>query len=122
MQSRHRVASLSDIPEDGGLRVTVEGRNIALFRDGDQVYAVGDSCPHMGASLSEGFIDGKAVVCPWHGWIFSLETGVSPFDDDASVAVFRAVVEGGAVFLEVDAAALARCPVTGDNPVSSDGS
>jgi hypothetical protein len=37
------------------------------------------------------------------------------------VAVFRAVVEGDAVILEVDAAALARCPATGDNPVSSDG-
>jgi nitrite reductase/ring-hydroxylating ferredoxin subunit len=112
MQTRHRVASLSDVPEDGGLRVSVEGRNIALFRRGDRVYAVGDSCPHMGASLSEGFIDGNAVVCPWHGWIFSLETGVSPFDDDASVAVFRT--------LEADAAALGRCPRSAGDPVSSD--
>jgi nitrite reductase (NADH) small subunit len=111
---KHRVGTLSEIPEDGGVRVTLQGRNIAVFRQGDRVYAVGDSCPHMGASLSEGFIDGNAVVCPWHGWIFSLETGVSPFDDDARVAVFRAVVEGDSVFLEVDADALDQCPVSHD--------
>jgi nitrite reductase (NADH) small subunit len=107
---------VSEIPDDGGLRVSVEGRNIALFREGDRIYAVGDSCPHMGAALSEGFIDGKCVVCPWHGWIFDLETGVSPFDDDARVPVFRVHVEGDEVFLEVDAAALDRCPAAPDRP------
>jgi nitrite reductase/ring-hydroxylating ferredoxin subunit len=116
MDVRHHVGTLSQIPDDEGLRVTVEGHNIALFRRDRRVYAVGDSCPHMGASLSEGFIDGKCVVCPWHGWIFDLETGVSPFDDDARVPVFRVAVEGEDVFIEVPAGAPDRCPSTPDRP------
>jgi 3-phenylpropionate/trans-cinnamate dioxygenase ferredoxin subunit len=38
-------------------------------------YAIEDSCNHAGASLVEGPRDGDNVVCPMHGYIFSLRTG-----------------------------------------------
>ena len=100
--TRHRVASTTEIPEEGGLRVTVKGTDIALFRAGERVYAVGDSCPHMGASLAEGYRDGKRVVCPWHGWAFDLDNGRSPFEPEECVPVFPVTVEGDDVFVEVE--------------------
>lgn len=104
MTQRHRIGPLADLPEDEGFRVDLGPEGIALFRRGDRVFAVGDSCPHMGASLAEGFLDGDAVVCPWHGWVFSLKDGASPFDEEATVPVYRAVVEDGDVYVEVSEA------------------
>jgi nitrite reductase (NADH) small subunit len=105
MAVRHRVGSLSEIGEDAGVRLEIGETIVAVFRVGDRIFAVGDQCPHMGASLSEGFLDGKLIVCPWHGWTFDLESGTSPFDDDAIVPVYRVVVEDGEVYVEVDEAA-----------------
>ena len=38
-------------------------------------YALEDACNHAGASLAEGPRDGDRVVCPMHGYVFSLRTG-----------------------------------------------
>jgi nitrite reductase/ring-hydroxylating ferredoxin subunit len=38
-------------------------------------FAIEDACNHAGASLAEGPRDGDRVVCPMHGYIFSLRTG-----------------------------------------------
>jgi nitrite reductase/ring-hydroxylating ferredoxin subunit len=38
-------------------------------------YAIEDACNHAGASLAEGPRDGDRVVCPMHGYVFSLRTG-----------------------------------------------
>jgi nitrite reductase/ring-hydroxylating ferredoxin subunit len=37
--------------------------------------AIEDACNHAGASLLEGSREGDRVVCPLHGYIFSLRTG-----------------------------------------------
>jgi len=106
MPSKHRIGALAEIVEDEGRRFDIGELRIAIFRKGSRVYAVGDSCPHMGASLSDGYIDGRSVICPWHGWVFDLETGASPFDEEARVPVFRVLVENGDVFLEIEDGAL----------------
>ena len=67
---KHRVGPLADLPTGIGFRVEVGGHAIAVFRVDDGVRAIGDSCPHLGASLSEGMVNGKIAVCPWHGWTF----------------------------------------------------
>jgi nitrite reductase (NADH) small subunit len=99
---RHRVGPLAALPEDEGVRVAVGDLAIAVFRRGDRVHAVSDSCPHMGASLSEGYLDRGTVVCPWHGWVFRLDDGASLFDENSCVAVYRVMIEDGDVVVEVD--------------------
>lgn len=110
MAIRHRIGPLSEIPEDEGLRLEVGGHAVAVFREGSKVVAVGDSCPHMGASLSEGYMEAGSVVCPWHGWVFDAETGVSPFDDDACIPVYRVGMDGEDLYVEVDSDAVDECP------------
>jgi nitrite reductase/ring-hydroxylating ferredoxin subunit len=118
MTTRYRVGPLGAFPEGEGVRVEVGGIGIALFRRGNRVYAVGDSCPHMGASLSEGYLDGCNVVCPWHGWVFKLEDGSSIFDENACVPVFRVTVEEGEIVVEVDVPASDPIPTTPRAPES----
>ncbi len=72
---RVRIASLTDLPEGRGLRVDVAGTPIAVFRVGDEVFAIGDRCSHAEASLAEGELFDAEVECPRHGAAFDLCTG-----------------------------------------------
>jgi 3-phenylpropionate/trans-cinnamate dioxygenase ferredoxin subunit len=56
-------------------RVRADGRYIALFNVDGRMYAIDDSCPHNGASLLFGHVDGCWVQCPAHGLRFDLATG-----------------------------------------------
>lgn len=37
--------------------------------------AVQAACPHRGAPLAEGTLDGAILTCPWHGASFDVRTG-----------------------------------------------
>ena len=100
--SRVRVARLDALPPDTPTLVVVNGRRVALVRRGDVVHALDDSCPHAGGPLSEGRAHDGTLVCPYHGWTWSLETGrcVAPARD-AHVPVYPARVENGDVWLDL---------------------
>jgi isorenieratene synthase len=49
-------------------RHVVAGETLVVWRGADGVVRTGpDTCPHMGAELSCGRVEGDQVVCPWHG-------------------------------------------------------
>jgi 3-phenylpropionate/trans-cinnamate dioxygenase ferredoxin component len=70
-----RVAAVSDVPSGGRRLVFVEGKSYVLFNVGGDVYALDDSCPHAGASLFSGKLDGAIVACRAHGLRFDVRTG-----------------------------------------------
>ena len=72
-----KVATVADIAPGKGKQVEVNGRKIALFHDGEKVYALDDTCTHRGGPLSEGTCAQGRVVCPWHGANFDLATGAN---------------------------------------------
>lgn len=43
--------------------------------DGGGVFVVADTCTHGDASLSEGFVEGDAIECPFHAGTFCLRDG-----------------------------------------------
>jgi nitrite reductase/ring-hydroxylating ferredoxin subunit/uncharacterized membrane protein len=65
----------ADLKEQTLTRAEVNGFPIAFFKRFGQIHAVADVCPHLGCSLSEGSIDGDAVVCGCHGSMFALTDG-----------------------------------------------
>ena len=57
-------------------KVKVGDRSIGLIRMEEQVYAFSSSCPHRGASLIEGSVNGIGeLICPLHQYRFQLKTG-----------------------------------------------
>ena len=82
----------------------VDERALVLFRNGETVRALDDCCPHAGAPLSEGTVEGKTVTCSWHGWTFDCETGESLDGADASVACHGVLVESGAILVRLPGA------------------
>ncbi len=62
--------------EDGETKeVPADGRKIVLARVGNTYYAIEGTCPHMGANLAEGKLEGNIVTCPRHGSQFDLSDG-----------------------------------------------
>src|SRR4051794_23331322 len=70
-----KVATVQEIPAGEGKQGSVGGRVLAVFNAGGTFYAIDDACPHRGASLWEGFVEGTEVDCPLHGARFDLTTG-----------------------------------------------
>lgn len=67
------LLALDELPERRPLGLTAEGVSLVLLRRGDEVVAVPDECPHLGASLRQGRLDGSDhLVCPAHGWRFDV--------------------------------------------------
>jgi nitrite reductase (NADH) small subunit/3-phenylpropionate/trans-cinnamate dioxygenase ferredoxin subunit len=70
------VANVGDIPEGGSAAFAVGERLVAVFHvGGGQYHAINDLCPHMGASLAEGYLEDGVVTCPWHAWRFRVCDG-----------------------------------------------
>jgi nitrite reductase/ring-hydroxylating ferredoxin subunit/uncharacterized membrane protein len=64
-----------ELAEGRPTQVEVNGLPIVLVRREGAVYALADICPHLGCSLSEGTLDGDAIVCGCHGSTFALADG-----------------------------------------------
>ena len=69
--------------------VQVDGREVAVFNVEGRFYAVSNRCPHRGGPLVRGHLEGTAVRCPLHGWLFDLKTGQCLNQPGVSVKTFR---------------------------------
>ncbi len=98
--SEVRVTSLNELPEDTGTCVDLDGTAVAVFRDGDKVYAIADRCSHAEASLCEGEVFDGEVECPRHGAAFDIATGaVLTLPATKPVATYHVEVRDGDVFV-----------------------
>lgn len=73
---------------------------VALYRVDGQWCAIADRCPHAGARLSAGELEGTVLTCPKHGSQFDVRTGErlrGPADQ--AVASHRLVEDAGQLWL-----------------------
>jgi nitrite reductase/ring-hydroxylating ferredoxin subunit len=80
---------------------TVVSPNVAVFCNGDEVYAVDNRCPHMGFPLNRGTLQQGILTCHWHHARFDLQSGgtFDAFADD--VRVYPTRVVDGAVWVDL---------------------
>ncbi|VVN29576.1 3-phenylpropionate/cinnamic acid dioxygenase ferredoxin subunit [Pseudomonas fluorescens] len=78
-----------------------EGRSLALFNVAGQLYAIDDSCPHQGASLCGGRLEGKVIQCCAHGLRFDLASGYMLNSTAVKVANYPVEVIDGQVFIVI---------------------
>jgi 3-phenylpropionate/trans-cinnamate dioxygenase ferredoxin subunit len=94
------IGELDTLPRDRGIRVNVGEERIAMFRIGDEVFAIGDRCSHAEASLAEGEVFDHEVECPRHGSEFDLRTGEAlSLPATRPVPIYPVSVEDGTVYL-----------------------
>jgi nitrite reductase (NADH) small subunit/3-phenylpropionate/trans-cinnamate dioxygenase ferredoxin subunit len=95
------VCRVGELSEGEGKTVTVNGKLIAVFCSGGAYHAIDDACPHMGASLSGGALEGGIVTCPWHAWRFRLADGAWADNPRIKIGCYAVRVEGDDVQVEV---------------------
>jgi len=69
------VLAESDLAEGELKRVLYKQTPVLLVKRGDQLYALVETCAHLGGPLAEGRLDGETIVCPWHSSRFALGAG-----------------------------------------------
>ena len=98
-----RACSLSDLPEEGAIRVVLDGVPLCVARSQGEVFAISDICSHADVSLSEGDVEDGHVECWLHGSSFDLRTG-KPIALPATkpVATYPVTVEGDDVLIKLE--------------------
>jgi ferredoxin-thioredoxin reductase catalytic chain len=94
------VARVDDMRDGEARHIKIGNRDIALVRVDGEFFALSNVCRHAFAPLSEGWLDGHIVMCPWHGWRYDVRDG-STDHPDAEVRTYDVSVRGGEVFVRV---------------------
>lgn len=89
-----RACDLADVPPGRAHVATVGKYEVAIFNVDGKVYAIDNYCPHAGGPLSDGWIKGRIVTCPWHAWSFDVTTGKMTIGDYSTVDCFDVQLEG----------------------------
>ena len=95
------VAQADELADGKSKAVTAGGNDIALFRSGEEYFAVVNECTHYGAPLCGGYVRDGSVSCPWHGWQFDLETGECLSVPGCDIDAFEVKIEDGEVKIAV---------------------
>ena len=77
---------------------------VAVFNVSGTVFAIDDRCPHREGPLSEGYLDGFLITCPWHGWQYDVRDGRCDTFSSKSVATYPVRVDEEGVFVTLPAA------------------
>jgi naphthalene 1,2-dioxygenase system ferredoxin subunit len=92
-----------DLPIDDVVGVAVDGRDIALYAVGEELYATDNICTHGHARLCDGFLEGHEIECPLHQGKFDVRTGQATCAPPTeALRSYPVKIEGGRVWLAVE--------------------
>lgn len=97
------LAAFDELPEGDVVGRVIDGREIALYRLGDEVFATDATCTHGHASLCGGFVEPDgSIECPLHQGRFDIRTGralCEPLEHDLQTHAVK--LEGGRVWIRI---------------------
>jgi nitrite reductase/ring-hydroxylating ferredoxin subunit/Fe-S cluster biogenesis protein NfuA len=88
------VCALVDLYDNAIVSRAVEGRDVLLYRHGDSVSCLDNACAHMGMPLDGGHLEGGTLRCPYHGFVYQLETGECLTVPEVQLAVHAVKIVG----------------------------
>lgn len=80
---------------DSARPARVAGVRLTIGRAAGGFFAVDGLCPHAGAVLGDGLVDGHLLVCPLHAFGFDVRTGRCAEDPDLALQPREVRVENG---------------------------
>ena len=97
-----RACATSEVPKDEALGVIVGDLEVAIARDGEEIFAIRNECSHAAVALSEGDVDDCTIECWMHGSRFDLRTG-KPTGPPATepVPIFPVQIDGDDVLIDL---------------------
>jgi nitrite reductase (NADH) small subunit len=112
------VGRLDEFTEGSRKVISCDGTEIGVFKINGELVAWYNQCAHLQGPVCQGRIYGKVeepvdanghtrmlrysetekhIVCPWHGWEFSLKTGRHPGNPKAALRKAKLEVTNGEV-------------------------
>ena len=104
---KHKLfSSLADakatIPISKARLLVLDGQRICLVHTAAGLFAVEDTCSHLGESLSKGTTNYlNEIVCPWHSYRFNLSTGAECKYRSRNLKTFTIYQEVDGIYIEV---------------------
>jgi len=94
------LCRVDDVRPDIPFRVEIDGEALAVFEVEGNYYVTQDLCTHGPGSLSEGYVDGNEIECPFHQGRFNIITG-QPTSAPCTVALrtWDVMVDGGRILI-----------------------
>jgi nitrite reductase (NADH) small subunit len=90
-----KLCAAHEAPKPGEvMEAEAAGVSVCLANIDGRLAALDNVCPHRQGPLGGGWVEGEAVVCPWHSWAFSTLTGEAEPPEHAKVVVFGLKIEG----------------------------
>jgi len=102
MTESRKIADAGAVREGKGYLSRIDGEEIAVFKTGNEFFAVKNLCPHQHFSmLHQGEVKGCVVTCPMHGWSFDLRTGFST-NASGRLKTYPVEVTNGGVYIRTN--------------------
>lgn len=97
-----RLCGVQEAPSSGEVtEVEVGGAAVCLANVQGELHALDNMCPHRQGPLGQGWIEGNAVLCPWHAWAFDVNSGVAEEPEQARVKVYPIRAEGDDLLVDL---------------------
>jgi nitrite reductase/ring-hydroxylating ferredoxin subunit len=95
------LCAIDEVNQDTPRGVTIDGCDYAVFLVDGRLYVTQDHCTHGPGRLSEGFMQGAEVECPFHQGHFDVRTG-QPTAAPCTVPLrtWTPIPRGGAVCID----------------------
>ena len=103
--------------ESAGVTFFVDDHEVAVFRVDGKPRAIEGKCPHKGASLAGGKLQGDCIACPWHSWVLDTTTGESPTHPGQSVGVLCVKEDEGGLWIDRDSIPVPVAKTAGEDGV-----
>ncbi len=113
----HQAVRADEVASGQQKIVCVAGKEVGVFCEGGDYFAVLNFCPHAGAPICRGWVEGlvtaeadgqlvyeadrKILRCPWHRWEFDLETGRAIAPIKEKIRTYPVEVREGWVYVDI---------------------
>ncbi|HMI85993.1 MAG TPA: Rieske 2Fe-2S domain-containing protein [Polyangiaceae bacterium] len=96
-----KAATLDELWIGEKCAAVVAGRSVLLVNVEGTICAYEDRCRHKGIALSLGTLEGHALTCSVHGWIYDARTGAGINPESARLLRYPVRIEGNDILVDV---------------------
>jgi nitrite reductase/ring-hydroxylating ferredoxin subunit len=95
-----KLTTLANLPAEGEAKsFELDGALLCVSRVNGRIGVIEGRCPHRGAPLGTGTIEGGHLICPYHNWEFDPFTGEGYGLSDGDIGAYEVKIERRAVYI-----------------------
>lgn len=91
----HTIVDLDKVPAGQVTYADCDGRNLFVYRNGDDVRVYDSRCPHQVTNIPHLALEGLRLTCPKHHWAFDVSTGECVDKGNRPLTRFESRAENG---------------------------